>query len=229
MTSSTPWRVFGVKTGHARPLGATPDSGGVNFSIYSQHATGVDLLLFENHDSPSPSQVIRLDSFKNKTFHFWHVYVEGLSPGAHYAYRVDGPWDPQTGHRFNRQTVLIDPYSKGNCKTVWDQERARGPEDNVRSSMRSVVIDTAVYDWEGDRPLENPNWKTIVYEMHVRGFTASPTSGVRRPGTFSGIIEKIPYLKELGITAVQLMPVCDFDETGGSRSVGERVLGCVTK
>ena len=153
--------------GSPHPLGATPGLDGVNFSLFSENATGVELLLFAAQDAAEPFQVIRLDPSVNKTFHFWHVFVRGLKAGAHYAYRVDGPFDPASGHRFNRNKVLIDPYARGNTNRVWKRSAAYGPEDNVTTSMRSVVIDTCDYDWEGDRPLHRPMEDTIIYEMHV--------------------------------------------------------------
>ena len=210
--------------GSPHPLGATISPEGVNFSLFSENATGVDLLLFSAHDAPQPSATIRLNPKINKTFHFWHVLVKGIGAGAHYAYRVDGPYDPSTGHRFNRNKVLIDPYSRGNTNSLWKRGSACGPEDNVATSMRSVVIDTAGYDWEGDRPIRRPMEDTVIYEMHVRGFTQSPSSGVKHPGTFLGVIEKIPYLKDLGVTAVELLPVFDFDETDVLRVVDGRPL-----
>ncbi len=203
--------VYPVEKGRPHPLGATIAEEGVNFSLFSGNATGVKLLLFHAHDDPNAFQTIALDPRVNKSFHFWHVFVRGLGAGVHYAYRVDGPRDPAAGHRFNPNKLLIDPYSRGNTDSLWERADACGPEDNVRTSMRSVVIDTSGYDWEGDRPLNRPMNETIIYEMHVRGFTRSPSSGVAHPGTFSGIIQKIPYLKELGVTALELMPVFDFD------------------
>ena len=215
---------FQAEKGCPHPLGATADAEGVNFSLFSKNGTAVDLLLFKTHDDRDPFQVIHLDPFVNKTFHFWHCYVRGLKPCTHYAYRVDGPSDPNSGHRFNNKKVLIDPYSKGNTNTLWNRVDACGPDDNLATSMRSVVIDTAAYDWEGDQPLNRPMEDTIIYEMHASGFTKSPSSGVKNPGTFSGIIEKIPYLKELGITAVELLPVFDFDETDVLRVVAGKPL-----
>ena len=215
---------FAVVQGEPHPLGATPSAEGVNFSLFSENATGVELLLFAAHDSPQPFQVIRLDPYVNKTFHFWHVFVPGLRAGAHYAYRVEGPFDPSAGHRFNTNKVLIDPYAHGNTETLWSRASACGPDDNVTSSMRSVVIDTSGYDWEGDQPLDRPLEDTIIYEMHVRGFTRSASSGVQHPGTFAGLIEKIPYLKNLGVTAVELLPVFDFDETDVLHVVDGRSL-----
>jgi isoamylase len=199
--------------GSPHPVGATPRPDGVNFSIFSGNATGVELLLFASHEAPEPFQAIRLDPMVNKTFHFWHVLVRGLTAGAHYAFRVDGPFDPAAGQRFNRNKVLIDPYARGNTDTLWQRVAACTPDDNVTVSMRSVVIDPAGYDWEGDQPLKRPIADSIIYEMHARGFTRSPSSGVDQPGTFAGVIEKVPYLKDLGVTAVELLPIFDFDET----------------
>jgi glycogen operon protein len=224
MTDDAVSSVFEVGPGSPHPLGATLDTDGVNFSLFSENATGVELLLFSAHDDLQPSATIRLDPKVNKTFHFWHVFVKGLRDGAHYAYRVDGPYEPSSGHRFNRRKVLIDPYARGNTNSLWKRAGACGPEDNVATSMRSVVIDASGYDWEGDRPLHRPMEDTIIYEMHVRGFTRSPSSGVKYPGTFAGIVEKIPYLKSLGITAVELLPIFDFDETDVMRTVDGRPL-----
>jgi glycogen operon protein len=199
--------------GRPHPLGATVHENGVNFAFFSQHATGMELLIFDEHDDPEPVQRIALFPEKNKTFHFWHVDVLGLEPGMHYAVRVDGPDAVHDGHRFNRNKVLIDPYAKGNTNNLWDRGAACGPDDNLYKSLRSVVIDSSDYDWEGDEPIRRPMSETVVYEMHVGGFTKSPSSGVKHPGTFAGVIEKIPYLKSLGVTAVELLPVFEFDET----------------
>jgi glycogen operon protein len=203
---------FQTGPGRAHPLGATVDKEGVNFSVFSRHATAVELLLFDQHDDVRPIQIIKLEPPANQTFFFWHVYVKGLKPGAHYAYRVDGPEDLHgQGLRFNPNKVLIDPYALGNTRTLFNRDDAVGPGDNLATSMRSVVIDVHDYDWEGDQPLRRPMKDTIIYEMHVGGFTRHPSAGVKHPGTFSGVIEKIPYLKELGITAVELLPVMEFD------------------
>jgi len=214
---------FLLAPGSPHPLGATPSLTGVNFSLASANATGVELLLFSAHDSLEPFQTIRFDPYVNKTFHLWHVFVRGLKPGVHYAYRVDGPLD-SAGQRFNKNKVLIDPYARGNSHFLWDRDSACTPEDNVRTSMRSVVIDPSGYDWEGDKPLNRPMAESIIYEAHVRGFTQSPTSGVRHPGTFAGLAEKIPYLKDLGITAVELLPIFDFDETAVLKVVDGKPL-----
>jgi isoamylase len=218
-----PHAPFPVEAGSPHPLGVTPSPPGVNFSLASSNATGVELLLFSAHDALGPFQTIRFDPYVNKTFHFWHAFVRGLKPGVQYAYRVDGRFDA-AGQRFNRNKVLIDPYARGNSNSLWDRDSACTPEDNVKTSMRSVVIDPFGYDWEGDKPLNRPLEESIIYEARVSGFTQSPTSGVRHPETFAGLAEKIPYLKELGVNAVELLPIFDFDETAVLRVVDGKAL-----
>ncbi len=165
-----------------------------------------------NTTIPNPFRLFRSTIKVNKTFHFWHVFVEKLKPGMHYAYRIGGPHDPARGHRFNENKVLIDPYSKGNTNNLWDRVRACGPEDNLDSSLRSVIPDSSTFDWEGDRPLNRPISESVIYEMHIGGFSKHRSSGVEHPGKFKGVIEKVPYLKELGVTAVELLPVFEFDD-----------------
>jgi isoamylase len=207
-------RRFQTRPGRPHPLGATPDAEGTNFALFSQAGTAVQLLLFEAHDARHPVKVIDLDPADNRTFYFWHVYVKDVTPGMGYAYRVDGPQDLHgRGHRFNPRKVLIDPYGRAVTSTLWDRAAACGPDDNVTSSLSSIVVDIEGYDWEGDLPINRPMSETVIYEMHVRGFTQAPSSGAKHPGTYAGVIEKIPYLKALGITAVELMPVFEFDET----------------
>jgi len=207
------WQTLTTDPGSAHPLGTTILADGVNFSLFSEAATEVELLLFESQSAVAPAQAIRLDPFRNKTFHFWHVFVRGCRPGIFYAFRVDGPAEPAAGQRFNPNKVLIGPYARGICRNLWNRADAEGPEDNVATSMRCAIVDPAGYDWEGDRPLKRPFHESIIYEMHVGGFTRSPTSGVEHPGTFAGLIERIPYLQALGVTAVELLPVCEFDDS----------------
>jgi glycogen operon protein len=201
-----------IETGRPHPLGAWPDAEGVNFSIYSQHSTKLELVVFDEHDDVEPCLVAELDPNIHRTFYFWHCYVRGLKPGAHYGYRVHGPTDIDAGHRFDPQKLLLDPYSLGNSNTLWDRASACLPGDNLDRSMRSVVIDLGTYDWEGDKPLNLPIESSIIYELNVGGFTRSETSGAQSRGTFSGLIEKIPHLQRLGVTAVELLPVMEFDE-----------------
>jgi isoamylase len=218
-------QVFPIEPGRSRPMGATPTPEGVNFALFSRDATAVDLLLFSTCNDPEPFQVISLDPLHHRTFHFWHVFVQGLKPGVHYAYRIDGPFEPSaTGARFDPKKVLIDPYALGNTTTRWDRALACQPGDNLATSMRSVVIDLSDYDWEGDQPLNRPLRETIIYEMHVGGFSKSVHSGSHYPGTFQGVIEKIPYLQQLGITAVEILPIAQFDHQEILRSEDNRIL-----
>lgn len=207
-------------SGLSYPLGATIQSDGVNFSIYARRATGIDLLLFDHVDAPTPSQVIPLDPQHNRTHDYWHVAVAGIGPGQIYAYHAHGPWHPDAGLRFDHHKVLLDPYSRGVAMpSHYDREAAVNPGDNTGVALKSVVIDPRVYDWEGDRPLHRPYAETIIYEMHVRGFTRHPSSGVtpERRGTYAGLVEKIPYLQALGITAVELLPIFQFDPLDAPR------------
>ena len=215
---------FRCFTGSAHPFGSTVEAEGANFSLYSSNATAVQLLIFNKPDDLEPTKVFQLDDKKNRSFNIWHIFIEGIHPGMGYAYRVDGPREPWNGHRFDPEKVLIDPYSKGNTLSLWDRGAACQPGDNLRRSMRSVVINTKDYDWEGDRAINRPMSETVIYEMHVGGFTKSPSSGVNHPGTYLGLIEKIPYLKSLGVTAVELLPCCSFDHTDVLREHDGRQL-----
>jgi len=203
-----------VSAGRSSPLGATVVPGGLNFSVYSRNASRVDLVLFDREDDAQPAQVITLDAAKNRTYHYWHVFVPDVKPGQLYAYRASGPFDPARGMRFDPTKVLLDPYGRGVVvPRNYSRDAARGQGDNAATAMKSVVVDPQSYNWEGDRPLHHPSSRTIIYEMHVRGFTRHPSSGVSEQtrGTYAGLIEKIPYLQHLGITAVELMPVFQFD------------------
>jgi isoamylase len=200
--------------GASSPLGATPGRGGVNFSVFSKHATAVDLLLFDHADDSEPESVIPIDPAANRSYHYWHVFVPGLTPGQIYGYRVDGPFEPAQGMRFDPTKILLDPYGRGVVVPGhYDRAAAGQPGDNAASAMKSVVVDPDAYDWEGDAPLRRPSAQTIIYELHVRGFTRHPSSGVGKQtrGTYAGLVEKIPYLQQLGITAVELLPVFQFD------------------
>jgi glycogen operon protein len=193
------------------PPGAKPEADGVNFSVFSRHATQVELLLFEQADSPEPFQVIVLQAEVNRTFFAWHVYVEALPVGTWYAWRMDGPSDTrESGLRFDKDKLLLDPWSRVVSDRLWDRRAAQRPGDNSRCSMRGMVVDES-YDWEGDAPLAVANENAVIYELHVGGFTRHPSSAVDESGSFKGLMEKIPYLESLGITHVELMPVMAFD------------------
>ncbi len=199
--------------GKTYPLGASIQAGGVNFSLYSKNATLVELLLFNFKDHSKPTEVIRLEPDRHKTFYYWHCFVKGIGHGQLYAYRVFGPYDPENGMRFDGRKVLLDPYAKAVVSDTYDREAAKRTGDNCSHAMKSVVIDTDRYDWEGDEPLQHSFEQTIIYEMHVGGFTKDASSGVpyKWRGTYRGLIEKIPYLQSLGVTAVELLPVQQFD------------------
>ena len=203
-----------VTPGRSAPLGATIVDGGVNFSVFSRNAAAIELLLFEREDDPLPSRAIRLDPATSRSYHYWHAFVPEIQPGQLYGYRAHGQFDPANGTRFDPTKVLLDPYGRGVVvPRSYSRKAARHPGDNCATAMKSVVADTSTYDWEGDTPLKRPSSRTIIYEMHVRGFTRHPSSGLKENlrGTYAGLIEKIPYLKQLGITAVELLPVFQFD------------------
>lgn len=200
--------------GRSAPLGATLLSGGVNFSLYSRHASRVELLLFNHTDDSQPDRVIPLDPSLNRTYHYWHVFVPDLKAGQLYGYRIHGPFDPSQGLRFDPQKLLLDPYGRAVVVPKnYSRQAARERGDTVSTAMKSAIVDPKSYDWEGDAPLRHPASQSIVYEMHVRGFTRHPNSGVapEARGTYRGLIEKIPYLRDLGISAVELLPVFQFD------------------
>src|SRR3974390_490839 len=203
-----------VKAGRSSPLGATLCDGGANFSLFSRRAEKVELLFFDDVDAAKPSRVIALDPIAHRTYHYWHAFVPGVASRQLYGYRVYGPFDPANGLRFDPAKVLLDPYARSIFTPKnYTREAATAPGDNAATAMKSVVVDPGGYDWEGDEPLHTPSTRTIVYEMHVRGFTRNPNSGVPEHlrGTYRGLIQKIPYLKQLGITAVELLPVFQFD------------------
>ena len=204
--------------GRSFPLGATLYPEGANFSVFSKQSEAVQLLLFDRVDDPKPSRVIELDRHTNRTYHYWHVFVPAIAAGQIYAYRVRGPFQPERGLRFDPDKVLLDPYGRCIARPAgYSRDAARKPGDNAASAMKSVVADLGTYDWEGDTLLRRPFAKSVIYELHVGGFTKHPNSGVApaKRGTYAGLIEKIPYLQNLGITAVELLPVFAFDEQDG--------------
>ena len=203
-----------ITSGSSFPLGATVAGDGVNFSVYSKNASKVELLFFDSVDAARPSHILSLDRQRNRTYHYWHAFVPQILPGQLYGYRVYGPIDPPRGLRFDPQKVLLDPYGRAVAvPRGYNRNAASTPGDNAAQAMKSVVTPSGGYDWEGDRPLRHPYAKTVIYEMHLAGFTRHPNSGVAacKRGTYAGLIEKIPYLQDLGITAVELLPVFQFD------------------
>lgn len=199
--------------GQSHPLGATVRHNGVNFAVFSQRATALELLLFDDASDPKPTHVLHFDPVVNRTFYYWHMFVPDLLPGQVYALRADGPFEPDQGHRFDHNKVLIDPYARSILTGLYRREAACRPGDNLAESLRCAVVDPSTYDWQGDTPLRGSRQRHVVYEMHVGGFTSHPTSGLASSlrGTYAGLIEKIPYLKELGVNTVELLPVHQFD------------------
>jgi len=216
-----------IYPGNNLTTGATLHSEGVNFCIFSRHATSVCLYLYENVDSKTPLQIVPLDPSINRTFFFWHVFVDGVEAGCVYNWVVDGPGDTKhTGYRFDHRVAILDPWARAVSDKLWDRAKAALHTSHVKhkkhdvtiqngseaaNAIRAVVVDNS-YDWEGDEPINHPLEESIIYELHVGGFTRHPNAGVKHPGTFSALIEKIPYLKELGVTDVELMPIMAFDE-----------------
>lgn len=206
---------YSASPGQSYPLGATVTPNGVNFALFSQYAEKIELLLFAAATDACPRQTLVLDPQRHRTYHYWHIFVPGLTAGQVYAYRVYGPHQPGQGLRFDPSKVLVDPYAKAVVgQSIYSRQAACiYGEDNCAHALRSVVVDLSTYDWEGDHPLRIPYATSVIYEMHVGGFTHHASSGVQpaRRGTFAGLVEKIPYLKNLGITAVELLPVHYFD------------------
>jgi isoamylase len=203
-----------IRHGRSFPLGATLYPEGVNFSMFSKSATLVEWLLFNDVHEAQPAHVIRLDPRRHRTYHYWHIFVPSLKAGQLYGYRVSGPYAPARGHRFDPDKVLLDPYGQAVAVPPhYSRRAAQQPGENTAVAMKSAVAAPQAYDWQGDAPLQRPFAHTVMYEMHVAGFTRHPRSGVApaQRGTYAGLIEKIPYLADLGVTAVELLPVFQFD------------------
>jgi isoamylase len=204
-----------VEPGKSFPLGTALVADGANFSVFSKHASAVELLLFNRVDDTLPSRVIDLDPRTQRTYHYWHTFVPGVEAGQLYGYRAHGPFVPEKGLRFDVGKVLLDPYAKCVARpSRTSRVAARSHGDNAATALKSVLADPNSYDWEDDRPPRTPFARTVIYEVHVGNFTRHPNSGVEgsRRGTYAGLVDKIPYLKDLGITAIELLPVFAFDE-----------------
>jgi isoamylase len=202
---------FATVRGHCRPFGATPMPEGINFAVFSRHAHQVDLILFKE-GREKPVAVIPLDPNYNRTGDVWHILVQGVPFDILYGYRVHGPWAPKSGHRFDAKSILLDPYALA----ISGGQRWGAPDiphgvNHGRLSRRCRIV-ADEFDWEDDCPPMIPMAQTVIYELHVRGFTRHASADVQYPGTFVGLSEKLPHLKNLGVTAIQLMPVLEFDE-----------------
>jgi glycogen operon protein len=218
--------VQAVRSGVPYPFGAHLRGDGVNFSIFSRHATGVRLDLFDYPEDSLPARSIILNPARNKTGDVWHVWLEGIRTGQLYGYRIAGAYAPHEGHRFNPDKLVVDPYATAIAMLPgqdflpalgYDASSPLGDlsqsEVDYAATAPKCVVTHADFDWQGDQPLRHPWEATVIYELHVRGYTIHPTAGVPFPGTYHGLIQKIPYLRDLGVTAVELMPVQEFNET----------------
>ncbi len=213
---------FALRAGRPYPFGATQVPGGINFSVFSSHATACTLVLFRKGAHQPMVEIPFVDEFRIGNVYAMTVFdldYEDLE----YGFRMDGPYDPVAGHRFNRDVILLDPYARlVTGRSIWGQ----APDwNNLYQHRAAIALED--FDWENDRPLEIPIEDLIIYELHVRGFTRHPSSGVRAGGTFDGLREKIPYLKALGVNCVELLPVCEFDEIDNSRvnpNTGQRLV-----
>src|SRR5579863_1672014 len=229
-----------VQAGNPLPIGGAHEQGsGVNFVLFSRHATRVRLEFYRNADDSSPTKIIDLDPTSHRTGDIWHVWVRGIAVGQLYGYRIEGPYQPEQGHRFNPRKLLLDPYARAIAGVEdWDFSAARGYDsssiltdlsistvDNAGTTPKCIFTDDH-FDWEMDSPPKHSASDTVIYETHVRGFSIHPSSGVPHPGTFAGLTEKIPYLQDLGVTAIELMPVLEFNENESNRLnpiTGERL------
>jgi len=208
-----------IEKGNPFPLGATLSPDGANFAIYSRNASEVFLLLFDRPDS-DPTDVVQL---REREKFVWHAHVGGVKPGQLYGYKVRGEYRPDWGLRFNDAKLLLDPYAKAvtgkfrntdNLLLAYDPQPGAGDRtldarDNTRVVPKGIVMDDA-FDWQGVRSPSLALEQLIIYEVHLKGFTAHRSSGVRAPGTYHGFIEKIPHLTQLGVNAVELLPIHEY-------------------
>jgi isoamylase len=220
-----------IQAGTPLPIGGPHQQGdGICFVLFSRHATLVRLELYQHPDDSSPSRIIDLDPMRHRTGDIWHVWVRGIAVGQLYGYRIEGPYQPEDGHRFNPHKLLLDPYARAIAGVGnWDFSAARGYDSSSRlTDLSFSIVDNAAttpksivtrddFEWEIDSPPKHSASDTVIYETHVRGFTIHPSSGAVHPGTYAGLTEKIPYLQDLGVTAIELMPVLEFNENESQR------------
>ena len=212
--------------GQPIPLGATVTPNGVNFAIFSRHATHVWLMLFDEPTDALPSHEFELDPLTNRTGDIWHIHLTDVQHGQLYLYRMDGPYQPQQGHRYNWHKPLLDPYARAlTGGFVWDFSQAYGynphsakhdlsfsTATNLAGMPKCIIYGDDGFDWQDDRPLNRPLNQTIIYETHVGSLTNHYSAGVAHPGTYLGVAEKIPYFKDLGVTAIELLPIHVFNQ-----------------
>ncbi len=228
--------MISASPGKSLPLGTSYTPHGVQFAIFSRHAQAVYLQLYENANDARPAHEIKLGD-QNRTGDIWHILLHNVRPGQLYLYRVEGPWEPEQGHRFCGGLPLLDPYAKEFAyPSRWDMQNRRaylaghpqqlGSPLDAAGMPKCVVIDNDDFDWQADRPLNRPLKDTVIYETHVRGMSAHASSGAKYPGSYLGAIEMIPYYQHLGITSLELLPVQEFDSQENVRvnpASGERL------
>jgi len=196
-------RPASLRFAHPLPYGAIIHDGGVQFVVFSRSATKMRVLLYDSPDQPDPAEIIDFDPDLNRWGDIWSVFVPAVAPGQLYHFQADGPHEPERGLRFDPQARLIDPYALALAGEFLPAE------GGILRPPKCVVVHDE-FDWQGDRHLRRALAETVIYELHVRGFTRGPSSGVRHPGTYLGVTERIPYLQSLGVTAVELMPLHEF-------------------
>jgi glycogen operon protein len=216
-----------TRTGRPYPLGATVTSEGINFAVFSRNARRVWLELFASVDDGRPRHRFELDPARNRTGDVWHLFVTGVGDGQLYGFRVDGPYAPvEAGHRFNANKLLLDPYARAIAgeyafanDSLYGYDRSSplrdlsfSTADSAPYTAKSMALAPSKFDWEGDRPPRRSLNDSVIYEVHVKGFTIHPSSAATHPGTYLGVVERIPHLLELGVTAVELLPVHEFAE-----------------
>ena len=189
-----------VIPGRPYPAGPMVYDAGIRFTLFSRHAAQVWLALFATVEDQEPFWECAYDPKRHRTGDMWSIFVRGLPEGVYYMFRLDGPYEPEAGHRFDPDTYLLDPYATAFAGDVHD------------GTLKCVTVHERM-DWPADRRPCIPMKDTVIYETHVRGFTMHPSSGVAASGTYAGLAEKIPYLKDLGVTAVELLPIQEFGET----------------
>jgi len=221
---------FAITRGSPAPLGASIHKNGINFAVFSKHATSVTLVVFISGEH-EPVAEIPLDPDLNRTGDIWHIFIQGLEPEIRYCFRANRqPNKNKKVHRFSKSHLLLDPYAKAfSGASKWGQTYQRnGSSKPTRTkNLRRGLVVKEDFDWQNDQPLNIALADSIIYELHIRGFTRHASSKVKSPGTFAGLIEKIPYLKDLGITAVELLPINEFEEIEGYRfspKTSERLL-----